>query len=477
MSDNASVTLVNDSTVTQKINLCVYQAILEIQHRQPELLKEKYRNVPWHDPRNRTLFLLKLKEAIGQTQDEEALIRKVHKFMQLLLAPDYFELPNFANLKANIRSLSQSLAESDNFAIANHSSLNSSLRSQTSEPALQLDRGIAILLLDAENLQLDADTEKFLADVCTYAIQIKIAFANWRNMGKQDLEFHKRGYELIHVPAGKDSADVKMATVGSSIFVHYPTAKEVLVCSSDGVLTHLCTTLQTHGLTVYQVRKLGDTITVFNRRTHQIQSHSLKSSPQIPPFEECIKQLATLIKSEQKRTKKQWVRLAKISQLFQEKYKLTLSQAVSQHLPGKRARDIFIDNPAIFVIHQISERDEVYISLFEASQTTSRDVNNSSQKKEQKSQASPSNNEINSRDELEKILVELIETITNQSPENYVPVTRIGTLFQQQYGQSVTTVLQKLQFNVKFTKFLQSCSEFQLKQTDKGWEVTLRTRA
>lgn len=476
MSDNASVTLVKDSTVTQKINLCVYQAILEIQHHQPELLKEKYRNVPWHDARNRTLFLLKLKEAIGQTQDEEALICKVHKFMQLLLAPNYFELPNFGNLKTHIRSLSQSLAKSDNVAIADNSPLNSSLRSPISEATLQLDRGIAILLLDAENLQLDADTEKFLADVCTYSIQIKIAFANWRNMGKQDIEFHKRGYELIHVPAGKDSADVKMATVGSSIFVHYPTAKEVLVCSSDGVLTHLCTTLQTHGLTVYQVRKLGDTITVFNSRTHQIQSYSLKSTPQVPTFEECIKQLKALIKSEQKRTKKQWVRLARISQLFQEKYKLTLSQAVSHHLPGKRARDIFIDNPANFVVHQISERDELYISLFEVPHTALTEVSNTPQRTEQKSQSLPSNNEINSRAELEAILVKIIETVTNQSPENAVPVTRIGTLFQQQYGQSVSTVLKNLQFNVKFTKFLQSCSKFELKQTDKGWEVTVRTR-
>jgi hypothetical protein len=205
--------------------------------------------------------------------------------------PNYFELPIFGNLMEQIRALIHQLAEYRNSAIIVNSQLAKSSVSPTSEALSEPSKGIAILLLDAENLQLDANTEKFLLGVCTYPIQIKIAFANWSNMRKQDLEFHKRGYELIHVPAGKDSADVKMATVGSSIFVHYPTAKEVLVCSSDGVLTHLCTTLQTHGLTVYLVRKQGDNITVLNSKTSQTQTHSLKPVPEIPSLDHSVERV------------------------------------------------------------------------------------------------------------------------------------------------------------------------------------------
>lgn len=54
-------------------------------------------------------------------------------------------------------------------------------------------KAIAILLLDAENLQLDVQTEKFLSGICHYPIQIKIAFANWRSLGKLDVDFHSRG--------------------------------------------------------------------------------------------------------------------------------------------------------------------------------------------------------------------------------------------------------------------------------------------
>ena len=54
--------------------------------------------------------------------------------------------------------------------------------------------GIAILLLDAENLKLKVNTEQFLAGLCGYPLQVKIAFANWKNssIGKLDAEFYDR---------------------------------------------------------------------------------------------------------------------------------------------------------------------------------------------------------------------------------------------------------------------------------------------
>jgi hypothetical protein len=81
----------------------------------------------------------------------------------------------------------------------------------------QLDTGISLLLLDAENLKLDINSELFLASVCEYPLQVKIAFANWRNpsTGKQDIELYNRGYQLVHVPGGKDSADAKMIAFGA----------------------------------------------------------------------------------------------------------------------------------------------------------------------------------------------------------------------------------------------------------------------
>lgn len=467
MPDNASVMPADDSAVIHEISLYVYQTLIEIQQHQPQLIREKYRNVPWRDARNQSVFMMKLKEELSKSHDQEALIRRLQTFLQGLLIPSYFELQNFQELMERISLSIQQLEDYRNLSLR-HSQTEVSPKSTTLEERAS---GISILLLDVENLQLDSNTEKFLADICKYPIQIKIAFANWSKMGKHDVEFHKRGYELIHVPAGKDSADVKMATVGSSIFVHYPTAKEVLVCSSDRVLSHLCTTLQTHGLTVYLVRKRGDVITVFNNKTNQTHTHSLKSIAEIPSMEQAIINIKELVKLEQERTTNQWIKLARVSSLFQEKFQITLSQVVTAHFPGKRARDIFIGNPQDFVVHQLSEQSELYISLFAVFQEEANVVNDVNLETDNKAKDLIP---INSKKELEQALIKIIEGATSQSPKSYVPINTLGTQFKTQYGQPVTTVIKKLQFKCNFIKFLQSCPVFELKQTDKGWGVALR---
>jgi hypothetical protein len=77
--------------------------------------------------------------------------------------------------------------------------------------------GVAVLLLDAENLQINSETEKFLNSVCQYPIQVKVAFANWCRKGKLDAELHTRNYDLIHVPSGRWKDD-NVWLVDSSTF-------------------------------------------------------------------------------------------------------------------------------------------------------------------------------------------------------------------------------------------------------------------
>ncbi len=40
--------------------------------------------------------------------------------------------------------------------------------------------GISLLLVDAENIKLDIYAENYLANICNYPLQGKIAFANWK---------------------------------------------------------------------------------------------------------------------------------------------------------------------------------------------------------------------------------------------------------------------------------------------------------
>ncbi|HEY9694862.1 MAG TPA: NYN domain-containing protein [Oculatellaceae cyanobacterium] len=177
-----------------------------------------------------------------------------------------------------------------------------------------------------ENIKIDANSEKFLSSICQYKLQVKIAFANWRStsLSKHDTELYERGYQLIHVPGGKDSADAKMLVVGSSIFMHYPNIKEVFICSDDLILTHLCNQLQNQGLTVYWVRRKDKVLQVDNRNTGKIKHYSLTVDAEIPSFDNFVKKLDSLLQTEQKAINERIVNLSKITTLFQEKCHITL---------------------------------------------------------------------------------------------------------------------------------------------------------
>ncbi|MCL1463768.1 NYN domain-containing protein [Argonema galeatum] len=480
MPERSNLPNVNESAIIDKISTCVYQAFLDLHQHQPEWLNEKYKKVNWRDAKSQSIFLGRLKEEIDNATDQKVLLLKVRKFLQILLVRSFFEATEFKSLMVKLRQITQQeiVSPSEEISIDKKPTAKSAIPEilTSAEPVAESvaqSNSIAILLLDAENLQLDLETEKFLAGICKYPIQIKVAFANWRSMGKQDLEFHGRSYELIHVPPGKDSADFKMATVGSSIFVHYPTAKEVLVCSSDNGLTHLYNTLQTHGLTVYRVRKQGDFITVLNSKTSEIKKHSLKPLPAIPSLTQSIAQLKDLIKDEQQRTGLQWIKLSKVANLFQTKYNLTISQVVLTHLPGKKSRDIFNEYPTDFVVHQPSSQSPPYVSLFDTPQANKAE----SKGEEQQEQGEPINNispTITSSADLEKVLLMLVNELTVNSPEISVYLEVIGTEFSKKYGYSINAIIKdNLKLNGNLLKFLQYSTSFKVEQKKGKWQVAI----
>ncbi|MCV3215131.1 NYN domain-containing protein [Plectonema radiosum NIES-515] len=456
----------DDSVLFNKIGFYVGQAIIAIQHKQPELLLEKYRNISWSSHHQSSLTA-KLTEILRPSNDWHTLINKLQGFLKVLLIPESFNSPILIKLIEDIRLLNPAKVELNGSSSFN--TINPVSSEIVTNGSLSQTK-IAVLLLDAENLQINAETEQFLTTVCTCPIQVKIAFANWRSMGKLDIEFHQRGYDLIHVPAGRDNADGKMIAFGSSIHEHYPKAKEVLVCSSDTVMTNLCNHLQQNGLTVYQVSKQKNNITVTNIYTAKTDNYYLNKLPEIPTLEQFIYQLKELIKVEQKRTKNCWLELATLSQMFKEKYQFTISQVVSKHLPGKKARDIFVNYPTEFVVHQMSEQSELYVTLFEINQV--QQVEKSNDDVQQTNVASLPY--INSKTDLEEALKNIIKKLTTQSSNSYICVGILGSKFSQQHGKSITNQIKSLHLSGTFINFLKSCDSFELQKIGDRWHVALR---
>ncbi len=457
-NDQRSLTTYN-SAIYNQIGIYVGEAIIAIQKQQPELILKKYRNIQWQSAANQSTLITKFTQLLSQVQDWDTLIQRLKLYLKALLVPESFTSPNIEELMVKVQQLKPAVHTLNG-------TKNSHLQPTLIPSSLRSNR-IAVLLLDAENLQVSLDTEKFLTTVCTCPIQIKIAFANWSNRGKLDVELHERGYDLIHVPSGRDNADGKMIAFGSSIHERYPNTQEVLVCSSDKVMTNLCNHLQQNGLTVYQVSQQGEHFTVYNNYTGKIVTQIPHSLPEMPTQGEFVRQIKELIKSEQKAHNNYWIKLAVLSKLYKSKYNFTISQVVAQYFPGKKAKDIFLNYPDEFVIHQINEDAEIYVTNFTSSSPLPDHPSLNSR--------SSLLLTINSPASLEAAIGQMIRDLALKSSSNYVSVGILNSSFQQQYGKSITDQVKALQIGSKFLKFLQSCSSLELKPTEKGWEVAIRS--
>ena len=444
----------HDSALLQKISVEICQSIIAIQQQQPELLIAKYRTINWQISTNKSALSAKFRAILSQTQSWDELLQKLQSSLKAVLILAAFDSQILSDLIASIEQLNPENSDLNTTHLLQRQSLS-----------------ITILLLDAENLQLNTNTEKFLTTICHCPLQVKIAFANWSNRGKLDIELHERGYDLIHVPAGRDNADGKMIALGSSIHERYPNVKEVFVCSSDKVMTNLCNTLQQNGILVYQVSQHGENIKVFNSGTSETVNYSLKPVPEIPSLEQFIFQIKSLIKLQQKQTASYWIKLSVLSKLFKSKYQLTISQIIAHHFPGKKARDIFINYPSEIVVHQIDENSELYVTIFEHHQPQSE---NSQDNLPPQTTTSKVLSNINSSADLEQAIKNILTDLSELDNQQFVDISILGSKFYQQYGQPITEQIKQLQIGGSFVKFLHSCNSLQIQQLGKRWEVGVK---
>jgi len=309
------------------------------------------------------------------------------------------------------------------------------------ETSAECDRGIAILLLDAENLKLDINTEKFLASLCSYPLQVKIAFANWKNPlgGKLDAELYDRGYELIHVPGGANSADGKMIAFGAAILYRYRDVRQIFVCSSDGLLNHLCNQLQNQGLTVFRVRRQNSVLSVENPLTGDTHHYSCEREMEIPSFEELANQVAELLKAEHKSIEERIARFSSVAELFQERRTVAFNSTTS---------------PAAALSQSV--QNEV-TPVSEGSLATVAVNQNVAEQNLPEIIAGLNSNPIESLDVLKNILVEIIESAKFELKQDAIPVLKIKKDFLAKYQTTADLVVKKLLGkNSSLIKYLQS---------------------
>lgn len=409
-----------ESQVQNQVCGLVCETIVKIQAYYPDLLQEKYRSIPWGSSRYQEGLVTKLTNILDGVPNWQVLWQRVQKFLGALLIPEAFKHDTINELKAKIialktaknqseseestatkqknssseianpgvsksevitqQELSQTSqkypAENNLTAEAKSTNLNHTSNNPNSHTNInQIQNSIlqntalntALLVLDAEYLQLTAESEEFLRSICNLPLQEKIAIADWcewEQPQKFDRELYQRGYDLIHIPEAKLRPENKISAFASLIPTKFPHVQEILLCvpvsvrNADNTLDHLCSHLEQAGLNVFIVTKQEHRLLVGNRQTRQTFTHNI-----IPSLEQLMTAIAQIINDEGQTTGNQWVHVSKISKIFTRKYQISLDTVVQHHLPGQSISNL-LKGKSDFVTHQPNNDTELYITLF-----------------------------------------------------------------------------------------------------------------
>ncbi|MEG3439202.1 NYN domain-containing protein [Pannus brasiliensis CCIBt3594] len=410
----------------------IYQCLLSVYRHYPRWMSEKLKNQPWEKEEFRERFIAWSIEKIGMPTGTNETVNRLLPMLTSGLESEFFTSPYYVRLITSVHEILQ-------YPFLNYSSM---------------------ILLDAENLFLEEKLERFVAETSPYPIRGKYAFANWRGLGKKDLDFHQRGYHLIHVPPDKNNTDLKMTSFGLSIAIQYPRIKEVFVCSSDRDLDHLANSLLSHGLKVYRVFRRDNDLVVSDGNSSSDRKYSLVTAESVLSLEDSISSLKEIVQKEREDSNSFWMPLARLSAVFREKHGITLSQVISRHLPGKRARDIFLDRKQDFVIHQVSEESEIYISLFDFAPAES-------------TEALPSVSRFSKQD-CEDFIRGFIEETTRKNPTKPSTVADIASKFYQTHAIQLKQVTEQLGLGKHLPKALKNFERLEITKIGNTYQVSCR---
>jgi hypothetical protein len=232
--------------------------------------------------------------------------------------------------------------------------------------------------------------------------------------------------------------------------------RQVFVCSSDGLLNHLCNQLQNQGLTVFRVRRQNSVLSVENPRTGDTHHYCCEREMEIPSFEELANQVAELLKAEHKSIEERIARFYSVGELFQERRTIVFPSTTS---------------PAAL---SESAQNEV-TPVLEASLATVAVNQNVAEQNLPEIIPGLNSNAIESLDVFKTILVEIIEAAKIDLKEDAIPVVKIKKDFLAKYQSYADLVVKNfLGKNSSLIKYLKSeAGVFKVKLIGQEHQVAL----
>jgi len=232
--------------------------------------------------------------------------------------------------------------------------------------------------------------------------------------------------------------------------------RQVFVCSSDGLLNHLCNQLQNQGLTVFRVRRQNSVLSVENLLTGDTNHYSCEREMEIPSFEELANQVAELLKAEHKSIEERIASFSSVAELFQERRTVVFPSTTS---------------PAA----ALAESENEVAPVLEASLATVAVNQNVAEQNLPEIIPGLNSNAIESLDVFKTILVEIIEAANIELQKDAIPVLKLKTDFLAKYQTNADLVVKKfLGKTSSLIKYLKSESGvFQVKLIEQKHQVAI----
>jgi hypothetical protein len=435
-------------------NIC--NALIQIQTTHPDWIQTKIRHISLSDKRAR--IIRKLMMVLDSSLDTHEQGIQVTLFIGKLLDPVFLGTQSYQRLNQFIRQqilahapLTEPSSPSSTASVPENignASVKESFRSKS----------IAVLLLDAENIDLVKAAESWLASFCKHPISLKFAFGNWKKLGDRDKDLHQRGYHLIHVPEGKNHADSKMMIIGSSIFVHFPNIKEAIVCSNDSDLENLQSSLHFQGLDVHLLERHQQELKLTTFETGTTAIFKLSHSKRMPS-----KKIGTQFCQEYlKRSSEGHILLSQLSSEFSKEFGFSINTFVKHYGLGRSAK-VFFQTSSSFSVSIGQNKTQTYVAL------ASRHRKDGDPLHDFPGQ-SPGSFTVKG---LQIVSLGIVKRLIRDNSDQAISVGIFASTFRQQHDRPIKSVLKELGLNSSVPTFLQTCDSVQLEKVEKGWMITL----
>lgn len=229
------------------------------------------------------------------------------------------------------------------------------------------------------------------------------------------------------------------------------------------------------------------------------------SSPQ-----QLLEALESLISLESSRNGNPWMNIDRLSELFYEKYELSLEDVVQAQGCGNSLRDLFIGSRR-FSVYGTQNPQDFYVALLQVvvsgcskNQTNpiqyrikrpwkvdgnllrmlkaegAEEISSQpAQSIEISSRPAQSTekyqliliSEIKSVDDLKIVLVEIVKDLVTNSPKQFATVATLSRKFHEHYGQPIRTVTRRVCPHIRLLDLLQTIPNLHVREVGNHWQI------